>query len=153
MGPVKQWHFSHTNSPHFSETTFLCLLNLCVGALNYLAADFSLKLERLTHPTRHTKLQRKIVEHLASRVSRFLSAIDSHCPDTVVVSDAFSRFQSQPVGKYPNWMPAVDLPLAAGTCNPQQLIPTSLATAASCPDSLFSGAEALAGTSGAQWTC
>ena len=36
--------------------------------------------------------------------------------------------------------------------NPQQLIPTSLATAPSCPDSLFSGAEALAGTSGAQWT-
>ena len=147
MGPVKQWLFSDETSSHFSETTFLCLLNLCVGALNFLAVDFSLKPERLA------RLQREVVEHVASRVGRFLNAIHSHCADRVVVSGAFSRFQSQPVGKYPKLeASAVDLPLAAGTCNPQHLIPTSLATAASCPESLFSGADTLVGTNGAQWT-
>ena len=74
---AEAWDFDLDDCLGVATSTLLLLLNGCIAALNFLAADFCFARAMGTH-TGHTKAQRPVLKHMAGRVVRFLAEMQKH---------------------------------------------------------------------------
>ena len=137
LAAVEAWDFGCDEGCGLATSTLLLLLNGCIAALNFLAADFSTVRAMGTYRG-HTKAQRAVLKYLAGRVVRFLAEMHDHLEKDAQAPDAFAAFENKMShGTSALQADKVDLPPVAATCDTQRHIPPELHSMVTAPDTLF----------------
>ena len=115
----------------------LVLSNLCLAALNMLAADMRPGCW-LGQTQRPTAPQKAVQQHIARRCACFLQKLQSRDTPNFGNYGSFQHFESKPSSKYPTMQAEkVDLPARAATCDPEKLLPPELADSVMDVEKMF----------------
>ncbi|CAE7241849.1 unnamed protein product [Symbiodinium sp. CCMP2592] len=132
--------------PETEVETHVFFANFCIGALNHLNGGMQHDALPLAAGRACSLAQQSAVEHVCSRVQGFLSRIGPQLGDW---KGAFASFENQHAATYePIRGDAVDLPVTAGTCAPDKLIPPALWQEVQDPGNLFPEAAGVVDLTG-----
>ena len=119
------------------RTAVLKCLNSCMMALNFLNLGMPKAPGPAKSRTCYSQSQRTVVQHIASRVIRFLSRLDRAWASSFSWQGALQSFAPKTSNYEKVRGQDVDLPAVAGTCNPSQLVPQQLWEQVSDPARVF----------------
>lgn len=135
LPPMRTWPLEVAGLP--VHEVGLVLSNLCLAALNMLAADMRPGCW-LGQTQRPTAPQKAVQQHIARRCACFLQKLQSRDTPNFGNCGSFQHFESKPSSKYPTMQAEkVDLPARAATCDPEKLLPPELADSVMDVEKMF----------------
>ena len=130
LPPMRTWPLEVSGLP--VHEVGLVLGNLCLAALNMLAADMRPGFW-LGQTQRPTAPQKAVQQHIARRCACFLQKLQSRDAPNFGSCGSFQHFESKPSMQAEK----VDLPARAATCDPEKLLPPELADSVMDVEKMF----------------